>query len=89
MAKATIQVSIDQRCELGTHYSFAERGNATIVQKPTRCLVRKDCGQEIAAGEAGVIWYFARRNINNTVVGVLCNRCDAEMVEVADSEVNA
>jgi hypothetical protein len=79
-----IQVSIDHRTQLGKHYSFAERGNATVIQKPTRCFLRKDCNAEIGAGEAAVIWFFERLNIHSAVVGVLCNRCDAEMVEVAE-----
>jgi len=79
-----ITVGIDQRCELGAHYSWAERGNVTTVNKATRCIVVNDCGQEIAAGETGVIWYFRRRSVNSTAVGLLCNRCDAELVEVAD-----
>jgi len=79
-----ITVNIDQRCELGADYSWAERGNVTTVNKATRCIVLNDCGQEIAASETGVIWYLHRRSVNSTAVGLLCNRCDSELVEVAD-----
>jgi hypothetical protein len=85
----SIQVSIDHRCELGTSYSLAERGHSAYVKNSTRCTVSEDCGAEIPAGGEVFIWYFTRRGDNNTVVGTLCSRCDAEMIEVADSEVNA
>lgn len=79
-----ITVGIDHRCELGGKYSVAERGHSADVKNSTRCAVIEDCGAEIPAGSEAVIWYFTRRGDNNTVVGLLCNRCDAELVEVAD-----
>jgi len=90
-----IQVSIDHRCDLGNYYSLAERsrilnaGARNVAHVPTPCFVRQDCGAIIEAGDRATIWYFTRRGDNNTIVGTLCSRCDAEMIEVAVSEVNA
>jgi hypothetical protein len=79
-----ITVSIDHRTDLGTHYAHAERGAETTVNKATRCTVLADCGETINAGDRAVMWSFTRRNVNSTSAGLLCTRCDAELVEVAD-----
>lgn len=86
---ATIRVSIDRRTDLGNHYSLAERSGRTIILNDTHCEVREDCGAIIKAGESARIWHLRRISDSGTTVGLLCNRCDAELVEVADDEVNA
>jgi hypothetical protein len=43
----------------------------------------------IEAGDRAAVWYFTRRGDNNTIVGIVCSRCDSELIEVADDVVRS
>ena len=83
-------VSIDHRCDLGSRYWWAERAQtAGWMQKAPvsrGCAVRVDCGARIQVGEKFAVWEFTRRKDNSRTLGWLCERCDAEMVQLVADE---
>jgi hypothetical protein len=81
-----IRIDLDERCELGSRFWRATRGQELTVKVPTPCLVAEDCGAVITPEDRAAIWYFTRNSNNTTEVGVLCWSCDRDLVALSLEE---